>query len=413
LSAENPVPFIGFPAKTDHRAPDVSGLRPRSQLVHGGSRRSQFDETCEAIYQTSGYCYGSAEEAEAAFANDGARQVYSRFGNPTSNMFEARMCAYEGAEWGYATASGMAAVTASLLSFVKTGDRVVAPIGLFISCLYVIREICTRFGVEAVLIDGTDLDQWKEALSKPTTAVFLESPSNPCLEIVDIAEVAKLAKAAGAKVIVDNAFATPVLQRPFTLGADMVIYSATKHIDGQGRCLGGIIMTDRQFAVDKVHPFVRHTGPTIAPFNAWLLLKSLETLELRVGAQCAAALKVAQYLENHDRVAKTVYPFLESHPQHDLARRQMTGGGTMVSFYIDGGKAEAFRAMNALKMVLISNNLGDSKSLITHPDTSTHCKLPPEDKLRAGITPALIRLSVGLEDADDIIDDLDRALAAL
>ncbi len=396
-----------------HRKPDTSGLRPRSKLVHGGVRRSPFDETCEAIYQTSGFVYGSAEEAEAAFANDGMRHVYSRFRNPTNAVFEDRLAAYEGAEWAYATTSGMAAVTAALLCQLRAGDRIVAPIGLFISCLYVIREIAPRFGVETVLIDGTDMAQWEDALSKPTKVVFLESPSNPCLEVVDIAAVAKLAHAAGARVVVDNAFATPVLQRPFEMGADVVVYSATKHIDGQGRCLGGAILTDAKFGAEVVHPYLRHTGPTISPFNAWLLAKGMETLELRVPAKCGSALKVARFLEGHGKVRSVIYPGLPSHPQHDLVRRQMTAGGTMVSFHIDGGKAEAFRALNALRMVLVSNNLGDSKSLITHPATTTHSKLTDEDKARTGILPSLVRLSVGLEDADDIIEDLDRALAAL
>lgn len=397
----------------DHRSPDVSGLRPRTRLVHGGTRRSGFDETCEALYQTSGFVYGSAEEAESAFANDGQRHVYSRFRNPTSGMFEDRLAEYEGAEWAYATASGMAAVFASLFSHLKAGDRIVAPWGLFISCLYCIKDIAPRFGIKPVLIDGTDMAQWEEALSQPTAAVFLETPSNPCLDIVDLPAVAKLAKAAGAKVIVDNAFATPVLQRPFEMGADVVVYSATKHIDGQGRCLGGAILTDRKFATEVVHPFLRHTGPTISPFNAWLLLKGMETLELRVAAQTESALRIAQFLESHPKVERSLYPFLTSHPQHDLARRQMTGGGTMVSFWVKGGKTEAFRTMNSLRVGLISNNLGDSKTLVTHPATSTHSKLSDEDKRKAGITPNMIRLSVGLEDTQDLIDDLEQALASV
>ena len=401
-------------ARTDHRTPNVAGLRPRSKLVHGGIRRSQFDETSEALYQTSGYVYGSAEEAEHAFANDGTRHVYSRFRNPTTAMFEDRLAEYEGAEWAYATTSGMAAVHAALWCNLRTGDRIVAPRSLFISCYWVIKELSARFGVEAVFVDGTDLTQWEEALSKPTQAVFLETPSNPGLEVVDLRAVSALAHKAGAKVVVDNAFATPVLQRPFEMGADVVVYSATKHIDGQGRCLGGIILAnDKKYGSEVIHPYLRHTGPTISPFNAWLLLKGLETLELRVSAQSASALKVAEFLQGHAKVERALYPGLPSHPQHDLVRSQMTGGGTMLSIFLKGGKAEAFRVLNELRMVMISNNLGDSKSLITHPDTTTHSKLTPEEKAAATITPNLLRLSVGLEDAQDIIEDLDRALASV
>ncbi|CAO3449634.1 MULTISPECIES: O-succinylhomoserine sulfhydrylase [Azospirillum] len=401
-------------ARTDHRNPNVAGLRPRSRLVHGGVRRSSFDETCEALYQTSGFVYGSAEEAESAFVNDGSRHVYSRFRNPTTAMFEDRLCEYEGAAWAYATTSGMAAVHGALWSNLRTGDRIVAPRSLFISCYWVIKELSARFGVEAVFVDGTDLSQWEEALAKPTKVVFLETPSNPGLEVVDLRAVSALAHKAGAKVVVDNAFATPVLQRPFEMGADVVIYSATKHIDGQGRCLGGIILTnDKQYGSDVIHPYLRHTGPTISPFNAWLLLKGLETLELRVSAQSAAALTVAEFLEGHAKVERVLYPGLPSHPQHDLVRSQMTGGGTMLSIFLKGGKEEAFRALNDLRMVMISNNLGDSKSLITHPDTTTHSKLTVEEKAAANIRPNLLRLSVGLEDAQDIVEDLDRALASL
>ncbi|MBP2293960.1 O-succinylhomoserine sulfhydrylase [Azospirillum rugosum] len=401
-------------ARTDHRTPNVAGLRPRSKLVHGGIRRSGFDETSEALFQTSGYVYGSAEEAEHAFANDGSRHVYSRFRNPTTAMFEDRLAEYEGAEWAYATTTGMAAVHAALWCNLRHGDRIVAPRSLFISCYWVIKELSARFGVEAVFVDGTDLSQWEAALSKPTQAVFLETPSNPGLEVVDLRAVSALAHKAGAKVVVDNAFATPVLQRPFEMGADVVVYSATKHIDGQGRCLGGVILTnDKKYGAEVIHPYLRHTGPTISPFNAWILLKGLETLELRVAAQSASALKVAEFLEGHAKVERVLYPGLVSHPQHDLVRSQMTGGGTMLSIFLKGGKAEAFRALNDLQMVMISNNLGDAKSLITHPDTTTHSKLTPEEKVAANITPNLLRLSVGLEDAQDIIEDLDRALAAI
>ena len=401
-------------ARTDHRTPNVAGLRPRSKLVHGGIQRSSFDETCEALYQTSGFVYGSAEEAEGAFANDGSRLVYSRFGNPTSNMFEQRLATYEGAEWAYATASGMAAVHAALWSNLRTGDRIVAPRALFISCYWVIKELSARFGVEAVFVDGTDLGAWEAALSRPAKMVFLETPSNPGLEVVDLAAVCDLAHKAGAKVVVDNAFATPVLQRPFEFGADVVVYSATKHIDGQGRCLGGVILTkEKAYGAEVIHPYLRHTGPTISPFNAWLLLKSMETLELRVAAQSASAQKVAEFLEGHAKIERVLYPGLDSHPQRDLIKKQMTGGGNMLSIFVKGGKEQAFHVLNELRMVMISNNLGDSKSLSTHPATTTHSKLTPEEKELAGITPNLLRLSVGLEDPQDIIDDLERGLSTL
>ncbi len=399
-------------ARTDHRNPNVAGLRPRSKLVHGGIRRSSFDETCEALYQTSGFVYGSAEEAEHAFANDGTRHVYGRFRNPTTAMFEDRLAEYEGAEWAYATSSGMAAVHGALLSGLRAGDRVVAPRSLFISCYWIVKELCPRFGIEAVFVDGTDLSAWEEALSTPAKAVFLETPSNPGLEVVDLRAVCDLAHKAGAVVVVDNAFATPVLQRPFEFGADVIIYSATKHIDGQGRCLGGVILAkDKAYGADVIHPFLRHTGPTISPFNAWLLLKGMETLELRVHAQSSSAFQVAQFLESHPKVERVLYPLLASHPQHDLVRQQMTGGGNMLSIFLKGGKTEAFNTLNGLRMVMISNNLGDSKSLITHPDTTTHSKLTAEEKASARILPNLLRLSVGLEDTQDIIEDLDRALA--
>ncbi|RJF84135.1 O-succinylhomoserine sulfhydrylase [Azospirillum cavernae] len=399
-------------SRTDHRTPNVTGLRPRSKLVHGGIRRSSFDETCEALYQTSGFVYGSAEEAENAFANDGTRHVYSRFRNPTNAMFEDRLAEYEGAAWAYATASGMAAVHGALMSGLRSGDRVVAPRALFISCYWIVKELCPRYGIEVEFVDGTDLTAWEEALSKPTKAVFLETPSNPGLEVVDLRAVCDLAHKAGAFVVVDNAFATPVLQRPFEFGADIIIYSATKHIDGQGRCLGGVILAkDVKYATEVIHPFLRNIGPTLAPFNSWLLLKGMETLELRVHAQSAAAFQVAQFLESHAKVERVLYPLLASHPQHDLVRQQMTGGGNMLSVFLKGGKTEAFNTLNGLRMVMISNNLGDSKSLITHPATTTHSKLTDEEKVAAKIQPGLLRLSVGLEDPQDIIEDLDRALA--
>ena len=387
-------------------------LRPQSELVHGASLRSGFDETSEAIFQTSGYVYARAEDAEAAFASDGQRYVYSRFRNPTVAMFEQRMAAYEGAENAFATASGMAAVFAAVMAGLKAGDRLVAPRALFGSCLYIVKDLAPKYGIEAVIIDGTDYDQWRAALAKPTKLVFLETPSNPMLEVIDLKLVCELAHAAGALVVVDNVFATPVLQKPLTLGADVVVYSATKHIDGQGRCLGGIILCSNAFA-EIVHPFLRHTGPALSPFNAWVLLKGLETLELRVRAQCANAEKVARFLAGHPRIRRTVYLGLESHPQHALAKAQMSGFGTLIAFEVDGGKAEAFKLMNALEVILISNNLGDAKSLITHPGTSTHQRLTDEERAGVGIFPGTIRLSVGLEDAQDLVEDLERALAQL
>lgn len=387
-------------------------MKPRTQLIHAGTKRSAFDETSEALYLTSGYVYESAEECEAAFKNDGSRFIYSRFGNPTTAMFEERMAAYEGAEKCFATASGMAAVFASLMCQLKAGDRIVAPRALFGSCLIVVSDICVRFGVECTLVDGTDNAQWEEALARKATVVFLESPSNPTLQVVDIRKVCKLAHAAGARVVVDNVFATPVLQKPLELGADVVVYSATKHIDGQGRVLGGAILCDSEFA-KLVMPFVRHTGPAMSPFNAWVLLKGLETMELRVRAQSHSALTLARHLEKQARVSKVGYVGLESHPQYAITRSQMQGGSSIVALHLEGDKAAAFRFMNALELVSISNNLGDSKSLVTHPATTTHHRLTPEDRLRVGITDATMRLSVGLEDTDDIIEDVMRALATV
>jgi len=382
-------------------------------LVHGGGLRSQHLETSEAIYMTSGYVYGSAEEAESAFANDGSRYVYSRYANPTVSMFEERLRLIEGAEVCRATGSGMAAVFAALASMLKQGDRLVASRALFGSCLHIVKQILPRYGVETEVVDGRDLDAWRRALSRPTKLVFCETPSNPTLELVDLEAVAKLTHAAGGLLVVDNVFATPLLQRPLKLGADVVVYSATKHIDGQGRSLGGAVLGSRQFVTDHLAPFLRHTGPSISPFNAWLLLKGLETLPLRVQQHCRNAAEVAAFLEKHPKVVRTLYPGLESHPQHQLARRQMTGSGNLVAFVVAGGKAGAFRFQNALRIVKISNNLGDAKSLITHPATTTHQKLSPEDKATLGIDEALVRLSVGLEDPADLIEDLDRALAAV
>lgn len=391
--------------------PDNSHLA--TLLVHGGGLRSQYTETSEALYMTSGYVYASAEEAESAFTNDGSRYVYSRYANPTVSMFEERLRLIEGAEVCRGTASGMAAVFAALASVVKAGDRLVASRALFGSCLHIVKNILPKYGVETETVDGRDLDAWRRALSKPTKLVFCETPSNPTLELVDLEAVAKLAHAAGGILVVDNVFATPLLQRPLRLGADVVVYSATKHIDGQGRSLGGAVLGSKQFVTDHLAPFLRHTGPSISPFNAWLLVKGLETLPLRVQQHCRNAAEVANFLEKHPKVKRTIYPGLESHPQYQLARRQMTGSGNLVAFITAGGKAGAFRFQNALRIVKLSNNLGDAKSLITHPATTTHQKLSPEDKATLGIDEALVRLSVGLEDAADLIEDLDRALAAI
>jgi len=387
-------------------------LRPQTELVRGGLARSQFCETSEALYMTSGYVYESAEAAEAAFKGTDPRYIYSRYGNPTVGMFEERLRLLEGAEACRATASGMAAVFASLLCQLKAGDRVVASRALFGSCHYIISEILPRFGIETVLVDGTDLDQWRDALKSGAQAIFLETPSNPTLEIIDLKTVCDLAHRAGATVVVDNVFASPLLQKPLTFGADVVVYSATKHIDGQGRCLGGAILASEEFVKDRLVPFMRHTGPSLSPFNAWLLLKGLETLDLRLARHCQNARDVAGYLESRNGIVRTLYPTLASHPQRELAARQMTDGGSVVSFELDGGKDRAFRFLNALRLVDISNNLGDSKSLITHPATTTHQRLSQDDRDHLGISDGLVRLHVGLEDVDDIKDDLTQALAA-
>ncbi len=400
-------------ARGASRAAEPAAAGLATTLVQGGLMRSAFGETCEAIYMTSGYVYGSAEEAEAAFANVKPRFIYSRFSNPTVQMFEERMALIEGAEAARGTATGMAAVFASLISLVKAGDRVVASDALFGSCQFILTEILPRFGVETVLVDGRDLKQWKQALAKKTAAVFVETPSNPALRIVDLAAVGKLAHAAGAALIVDNVFATPLLQKPLTLGADVVVYSATKHIDGQGRALGGVVLGSRKYIEEKLQPILRHTGPSLSPMNAWLLLKGLETLELRVERQCESALRIARFLAGQPKVTNVLYPGLKTHPQHALARRQMSAGGSLVTFEIAGGKAAAFRFLNALKLVVISNNLGDTKSLATHPATPTHQRLTVEVRAQQGITAGMVRLSVGLEDPKDIEADLVGALKAV
>ena len=389
------------------------GLRPRTVMARAGHLRSQFMETCEAVYMSSGYVYKTAEEAEAAFANDGSRFIYSRYANPTVAMFEERLRLLEGAEACRATASGMAAVFAALAAQVKAGDRVVASRALFNSCNYIITQVLPRYGVMTELVDGRDLDAWKRALAPGVKAVFCESPSNPTLELVDLAAVAELTHRAGGVLVVDNVFATPLLQRPLQLGADIVVYSATKHIDGQGRSLGGAALGSEKFVRESLMPFLRHTGPALSPFNAWLLLKGIETLPLRLEAMSRSAAEIAAFLARHGKVARVLYPGLESHPQYALARRQMSGGGTLMALSVEGGKPGAFRFQNALRLIEISNNLGDGKSLITHPGTTTHHRFKPEERGALGIDDGLVRLSVGLEDPADLIADLDQALNAV
>ena len=397
--------------KTGEKKSNAAKWRQRTRLVRGGQERSAFEETSEGLFLTSGYVYGTADEAEKAFKGDVERYMYSRYANPTVTMFEKRLAQLEGAEKCISTSSGMAAVFAALACQLQAGDRVVASRALFGSCLYIIDEQLPKFGIETVLVDGTDLDHWKQALSKKTQCVFLETPSNPCLEIIDIQAVCDLAHEAGAKVIVDNVFATPVLQHPLELGADIIMYSATKHIDGQGRTMGGAILTnDMDFFEESLTPFFRHTGPTLSPFNAWVMVKGLETLDLRVARHCENALDVAEYLSGRKGITKVLYPGLESHPQHELAMSQMSSGSTIVSFEIDGGKEAAFGFLNRLGLIDISNNLGDAKSLTTHPATTTHQRLSPEDRLAIGISDGLVRLSVGLEDVEDLKEDLDQAL---
>ena len=386
--------------------------RARTLGVRGGQARSQFQETSEALFLTSGFAYDSAKQAEGRFTGEDEGFQYSRLGNPTVAIFEDRMAALEGAPVARATASGMAAVSAALLSGLSAGDHIVAAKAMFGSCRTVIAEILPRFGVTHTLVDGGDLDQWRAAMKLATKMLFLETPSNPTLDVVDLAAVAKIAHDGGARLAVDNAFATPALQRPMAFGADIVVHSATKYIDGQGRCLGGVVLCLEDFLKDHLQTFIRNTGPAMSPFNAWVHLKSLETLDLRMRAHCENALKVADFLSAQKKVTRICYPFRADHPQHNLARAQMSGGGGVVTFEIAGGKPAAFRFADALALIDISNNLGDTKSLITHPETTTHHRLAPEARAALGITPGLMRLSVGLEDADDICEDLEQALAA-
>ena len=390
-------------------------VRPATLGVRGGTLRSGFEETSEALYLNSGFVYESAEAAEAAFTGDVDHFVYSRYGNPTVKMFEERLRLLDGAEGAYATASGMSAVFTALAALLGKGDRLVAARSLFGSCFVVCNEILPRWGVETVFVDGEDLDQWEKALSVPTTAVFFETPSNPMQTLVDVRRVSEMAHAAGAKVVLDNVFATPLLQRSLDLGADIVVYSGTKHIDGQGRVLGGAIVGPKDYIDGPVQQLIRHTGPSLSPFNAWTLLKGLETMPVRLRASVDSALRIAKFLETQDAVRWVKYPYLESHPQYELAKSQMSGGGTIITFELDApegeGKKRAFELLNKLRIVDISNNLGDSKSLITHPATTTHRAMGPEGRAAIGLSDGVVRLSVGLEDSEDLLEDLQQALS--
>jgi len=402
------VPSVRIPS------PLPDGVSQATIGVRGGLLRSGFEETSEGLYLTSGYVYESAADAEKAFTGEIDRFVYSRYGNPTVAMFEERLRLIERAEACFATSSGMSAVFTGLGALLKAGDRLVAGRSLFGSCFVVCNEILPRWGVETVFVDGDDLDQWEQALSKPTQAVFFETPSNPMQSLVDIAAVSEMAHAAGAKVVLDNIFATPLLQQGLPLGVDVVIYSGTKHIDGQGRVLGGAILGDKEYIDGPVQTLMRHTGPALSPFNAWVLLKGLETLSVRVNYSNAAAQRVAEYLEDHQAVRWVRYPFLPSHPQHDLAKRQMSGGGTVVTFELEApegrGKQRAFEVLDKLSVIDISNNLGDAKTLITHPATTTHRAMGPEGRAAIGLGDGVVRISVGLEGTEDLLADLARAL---
>ncbi|MFY0692006.1 MAG: O-succinylhomoserine sulfhydrylase [Paracoccaceae bacterium] len=387
---------------------------PRTKNVHAGIRRSQYGEMSEAIFMTQGFVYDTAEQAEARFIESGPDEfIYARYGNPTVAMFEDRIAALEGTEDAFATASGMAAVNGSLCALLKAGDHVVSSRALFGSCLYILEDILPRFGVEVTFVDGTDLDQWRAAIRDDTALVFLETVANPTLEVIDLKSVAALAKAKGARVVVDNVFATPVFSKAVELGADLVVYSATKHIDGQGRCLGGVICGTREMIRKTIEPYLKHTGGSLSPFNSWVMLKGLETIDLRCRAQADSALKIAQALEGHPALNTVLYPYLASHPQHDIATAQMSAGGTVVSFDVKGGQEAAFKVLNALEIVTISNNLGDSKSIATHPATTTHQRLTDDQRAELGIGRGLVRLSVGLEDADDLLADLKQALEVI
>ena len=400
-------------SKTTSKATSKTrNYRPETQLVHAGTLRSQFGETSEALFLTQGYVYDSAAQAARRFTNEEPGYQYSRFSNPTITMFEQRMCALEGAEAARATATGMAAVTTALMGQVRAGDHVVASKALFGSCLYVVEDHLPRYGVTSTLVNGTDLDEWRAAMRPNTKTCFLESPTNPALDVLDIKAIAEIAHQAGATLVVDNVFSTPLYQKPLELGADCVVYSATKHIDGQGRCLGGVILGSEKFIQDNIHQLIRQTGPSISPFNAWVLLKGLETLAVRVQRQTDTAATISVALAQHPKITRLIYPGRPDHPQAEVAHRQMKAGSTLVAFEIDGGKAAAFRFQDALKLVKISNNLGDAKSLITHPATTTHQRITPAQRAELGISDGLVRLSCGLEHPDDLVEDLTIALEA-
>lgn len=385
--------------------------KPATQLVHEGTLRSQFGEMSEAMFLTQGYVYPSAEAAEARFKGEEPGFIYSRYANPTVDMFEKRMCALEGAEDARATASGMAAVSAAVLCGLNAGDHVIAARAVFGSCRWIVETLAPRYGIEATLVDGKDIANWEKAVQPNTKLLFLESPTNPTLEVVDIAAVASLANSIGARLVVDNVFATPLQQKPLELGAHIVVYSATKHIDGQGRCLGGVILSDKDWIDENLHNYFRHTGPSLSPFNAWTLLKGLETLPIRVAHQTKNAGTIADFLAERSEIARVIYPGRADHPQADIVKKQMTGGSTLICLDLKGGKQAAFAFQNALDIVLISNNLGDAKSLITHPATTTHKNLTDEARAELGIGDGTLRLSTGLEDIDDLLQDIDQALA--
>jgi len=384
--------------------------RPETRLVHSGALRSQFGETSEALFLTQGFIYDTAEQCEARFKGEEPGFLYSRFSNPNISMFERRMIELEGAEAARATATGMAAVTTAILAPLKAGDHVVAAKAMFGSCRYVVEDLLPRYGIQSTLVDGLDLDQWRKAMRPNTRTCFLESPTNPTLDVLDISAIAEIAHQGGARLIVDNVFATPIWQSPLSLGDDVVVYSATKHIDGQGRCLGGVILSSEAFIAEHIHNFMRQTGPSMSPFNAWVLLKGLETLAVRVRAQTEAAAKVADALASHPKVSRLIYPGRADHPQAALVKKQMRAGSTLIGFEVRGGKTGAFRCLNALQISRISNNLGDAKSLVTHPATTTHQRLTPEARAELGISEGFIRFSAGLEHADDLIEDFAAAL---
>ncbi|MCV6823859.1 MULTISPECIES: O-succinylhomoserine sulfhydrylase [Halocynthiibacter] len=386
----------------------------RTKMVHSGSRRSQYGEVSESIFLTQGFVYDSAEAAEARFIETGEDEfIYARYGNPTVRMFEDRIAAIEGAEDAFATASGMAAVNGALMSVLKAGDHVVSARALFGSCLYILEEILARFGVEITFVDGADIEQWRAAIRPDTAVVFLESVSNPTLEVVDLKSVSEIAHESDALVVVDNVFATPVFSRALELGADVVVYSTTKHIDGQGRCLGGVVLGREEFIRGPLEAYMKHTGGSMSPFNAWVMLKGLETLDLRVRAQAASAQAIAEALEGHDKLERVLFPFLASHPHQAIAKAQFEKGGTVLSIDLKGGQEAAFTFLNALEICIISNNLGDAKSIVTHPATTTHQRLPDDQKELLGITPGLVRISVGIEDTQDLLNDILQALEAV